>query len=49
MTGHGQRAIGVVTVIDIGDAKPNSEHCCRKGHVIASTLVVFPEQPGSSE
>ena len=46
MTGHGQRVIGVVTVIDIGDAKLNLEHCCRKGHVIVSTPVVFPEWSG---
>jgi hypothetical protein len=30
-------------VIDIGDAKFDFEDCCRKGHVIVSTLVVLPE------
>ena len=49
MTGQGQRVIGVVTVIDIGDAKFDFEHCCRKGHVIVSTLVVFLEQSGLVE
>ncbi|MEV3904590.1 hypothetical protein AB0K11_19885 [Mycobacterium sp. NPDC050551] len=38
--------IGVVTVIDIGDAEFDFEHCCRKSHVIVSTLVVFPERSG---
>lgn len=46
MTGHGQCVIGVVTVIDIGDAKFDFENCCRKGHVIVSTRVVPPEQSG---
>jgi hypothetical protein len=49
MTSHGQRVIGVVTVIDIGDAKFDFEYRCRKGHVIVSTLVVFPEQSGRFE
>jgi hypothetical protein len=44
MTGHGQLVIGVVAVIDIRDAEFDFEHCCRKGHVIVSTLVVFPER-----
>jgi hypothetical protein len=38
--------VGVVTVIDIGDAKFDFEHCCRKSHAIVSTLVVFPYQSG---
>ncbi|GAB5905955.1 hypothetical protein OKHIF_40560 [Mycobacteroides chelonae] len=46
MTSHGQRVIGVVTVIDIGDAKFDFEDCCRKGHVIVSTQVVPTEQSG---
>jgi hypothetical protein len=46
MAGHGQRVIGVVTVVDIGDAEFDFEHCCRKGHVIVSTLGVFREQSG---
>ncbi len=46
MTGHGQRVIGVVTVIDIGDAELDFEHCCRKGHVLVSTQVAYPEQSG---
>lgn len=46
MAGHGQRVIGVVAVIDIGDAKFDFENCCRKGHVIVSTQVVRPEQAG---
>ena len=46
MTGHGQCVIGVVTVIDIGDAEFDFEHCCRKGHAIVSTLVRPPKQSG---
>ena len=49
MTGHGQRVIGIVTVIDIRDAEFDFEHCCRKGHVMVSTLVMIPEQSGRFE
>lgn len=49
MTGYGQRVIGIVTVIDIGDTKLDFEYCCRKGHVIVCTQVVSPEQSGRFE
>jgi hypothetical protein len=38
--------IGVVPVIDIGDAEFDFEHRCRKGHAIVSTRVAFPECSG---
>ena len=46
MAGHGQRVIGVVAVIDIGDAKCDFEDCCRKGHGLVSTRVVHAQQSG---
>lgn len=49
MTGHGQRVIGVVAVIDIGDGEFDLEHCRRKSHVIVSTLVVLPVQSGRAQ
>jgi hypothetical protein len=48
-TAHGQRAIGVVTVTDIRDTKFDFEHCCRKGHAIVSTPVVFLQQSSHFE
>jgi hypothetical protein len=43
MASHGQGVIGVITVIDVGDAKFDFEHRCGKSHVIVSTLVVCLE------